>query len=127
MHRRLADLEKQRNELTATIEAGDRSQRQRPLLHPEMSKVYQDWVMNARRGLEDANVRAEAMNALRAMVQEITVSPGSGAPAIVVKGDLAEMLVAAGRKTDSEDLRQQVMLVAGARNRRNLLDWWAVA
>ena len=48
------------------------------------------------------------------MVQEITITPTSGGLEIVLKGELAEMLVAAGRKEDSRDLRHQATLVAGA-------------
>jgi hypothetical protein len=54
------------------------------------------------------------MHALRAMVQEVTITPTSGGLEILLKGDLAEMLVAAGRNEDSQDLRHQATLVAGA-------------
>ena len=114
MEERLESLENRHRELTATIEAAERCRASRPLLHPNMHQLYRDWVLEARDALGDADRGADAMNALRAMVQEITITPKAGELEIVLKGDLAEMLVAAGRKTDSEDLRQQVMLVAGA-------------
>ena len=114
MERELQALEEKRKELAASMEAAERSHRGRPLLHPNMGETYRTWVIEARGALKDADRSAEAMNALRAMVQEITITPKDGELKIVLKGDLAEMLVAAGRSGDSADLRRQVKVVAGA-------------
>ena len=43
-----------------------------------MHQVYRDWVLEARDALGDADRGAEAVNALRAMVQEITITPKAG-------------------------------------------------
>ena len=114
MQAKLDGLEQRRRELIAMIDAGERARTSRPLLHPNMHQLYRDWVIDARDALQDPERRTDAMNALRAIVQEITITPTSGGLAIVLKGDLAEMLVAAGRKEDSKDLRHQATLVAGA-------------
>ena len=110
----MAELERKKAELAATVTATERAQRARPLLHPEMGKLYRDWVIEARDGLSDADRRAGATAALRAMVEEIVPTPQGETLGIVLKGDLAAMLAAAGPESDSTDLRRQVTLVAGA-------------
>ena len=114
MEHELQALERRRKELDSALEAAERSHRSRPLLHPEMGQTYRDWVIEARDALGDADRGADAMNALRAMVQEVTITPKAGELEILLKGDLAEMLVAAGRNGEAEDLRRQVKVVAGA-------------
>ncbi len=47
------------------------------------------------------------------MVDEIVLTPEGEKLEIVLKGDLAAMLAAASAKAEAEDLRRQVMLVAG--------------
>ena len=51
------------------------------------------------------------------------LTPEGDTLGIVLKGDLAAMLVAAGSKSDSEDLQRQVKMVAGGRNQRYLQLW----
>ncbi|HEY3159115.1 MAG TPA: hypothetical protein VGJ78_09180 [Vicinamibacterales bacterium] len=48
---------------------------------------------------------------------------------ILLKGDLAGMLAAAGspRKQDTEEFGRQIAMVAGACNRRYLARWWIAA
>ena len=72
----MAELERKKTELAATVTAAERAcQRARPLLHPEMSKFYRNWVIEARDGLNDADRRAGAIAALGAMVEEIAIMP----------------------------------------------------
>ena len=47
------------------------------------------------------------------MVEKIVLTPQGETLGIVLKGDLTAMLAAAGPKSDSEDLRRQITLVAG--------------
>jgi hypothetical protein len=60
-----------------------------------MGKLYRDWVIEAKDGLNDADRRAGAVVALRAMVEEIVVTPDGDKLGIVLKGDLSAMLAAA--------------------------------
>ena len=78
-----------------------------------MGKLYRDWVIEARDGLNDADRRAGATTALRAMVEEIVLTPEGETLGIVLKGDLAAMLAAASPRSDSADLQRQVKVVAG--------------
>jgi DNA invertase Pin-like site-specific DNA recombinase len=109
----LATLERRKGELAAIVEAAQRAQHARPLLHPEMGKLYRDWVIEARDGLNDADRRTGATAALRAMVEEIVLTPEGEQLGIVLKGDLAAMLAAASPKAESSEMRRQVTLVAG--------------
>lgn len=109
----MAGLEQKKIDLAATIAAADREQRTRPLLHPEMGKLYRDWVIEARDGLNDVDRRADATAALRGMVEEIVFTPEGGTLGIVLKGNLAAMLAAASPKAEASEMRRQVTLVAG--------------
>jgi hypothetical protein len=80
-------------------------------------------VIDARDRLRDPDRRTDAMTALRAMVEEIVLTPGEGKLRIVLKGDLA----AASPRSNSEDVQRQVKPVAGARNQLSLAGWWVAA
>ena len=114
VRRKMEALVARKSELTATLAAAERARRSRPLLHPEMGKIYRAWVLELRTGLVDEDQRAGAVTALRAMVQQVVLTPENGELAIELVGDLAAMLVAANPRENPEDLRRQVMVVAGA-------------
>ncbi len=69
----------------------------------------------ARDGLNDADRRAGATEALRAMVDEIVPTPSDDKLEIVLKRNLAAMLAAASPKAQAEDLRRQVERLAHER------------
>ena len=71
-------------------------------------------VIEAREGLHDQNRRADSMNALGSMAGSIVLTPKGGELKIELVGDLASMLAAASPRSDSEELRRQVKVVAGA-------------
>ena len=78
-----------------------------------MGRLYQQWVLDMRGALRDANRRDEGIAAIRSVVDEIVLTPDNGRLGIVVRGDLAALLAAAGPAGTSEDLRRQVSVVAG--------------
>ena len=110
---RMTVLTDRKAELNATIAAAERAQKDRPLLHPEMGKLYRAWVLELRAGLQDDDHRAGAATALRAMVEKVELTPKDGVLGIELFGDLAAMLAAASPTAETEDLRRQVTLVAG--------------
>jgi len=75
---KMAELERRKAELVATTEAASRAQKARPLLHREMGKQYQAWVLELRDGLADDDRRAGATTALRAMVEKVVLTPQLG-------------------------------------------------
>ena len=114
VRQQMTELLARKADLAATVAAAEQAQRARPLLHPEMGKLYRDWVIEARDGFRDPDCRTEAMTALRAMVEEIVLTPEGDALGIVLKGDLAAMLAAASPKQEASEMRLQVKVVAGA-------------
>ncbi len=79
-----------------------------------MGRMYRDRVIQAREGLRHEDRRAEAVTALRAMVEKIVLTPNNGVLEIELEGALAGMLAAASPKAEAEDLQRTVKLVAGA-------------
>src|SRR5262245_39065695 len=64
-----------------------------PLLHPSMSDVYREKVNGLCRALEvDEHNRVSAGEALRGLIDEITLTPANGQLEITLKGNLAGML-----------------------------------
>src|SRR4029078_12497105 len=108
VQRRIGELELKKGDLETKVEAAKRSHQARPLLHPEMSTLYRDWVVEARDGLRDPDKRTGAVSALRRIVEKVVLTPQGGVLGIELKGDLASMLAAASPKAEAEDLRRQV-------------------
>jgi site-specific DNA recombinase len=66
--------------------------------------------------LEDSDTRTEATEALRGLIDAITLTPDQGELRIELKGNLAAMLNAATnakRSPETGDLSLQVVMVAG--------------
>jgi hypothetical protein len=107
-----------RKELQAQLETADEPP---PLLHPEMAELYRQKVTTLAQALERSETRTEAREALRGLIDAITLTPEQGELKIELKGNLAAMLSAATnakRSPETGDLSLQVQMVAGARCRR---------
>jgi site-specific DNA recombinase len=107
-------LDARRKELQAQLETADEP---RPLLHPEMAELYRQKVTTLAQALERSETRTEATEALRGLIDAITLTPEQGALRIELKGNLAAMLSAATnakRSPETGDLSLQVQMVAGA-------------
>jgi site-specific DNA recombinase len=112
-----------REELKARLAAADAPP---PLLHPEMAELYRQKVTTLAQALEHPETRTEASEALRGLIDAITLSPERGELKIELKGNLAAMLSAATnakRSPETGDLSLQVQMVAGARNHHYLQLW----
>jgi hypothetical protein len=87
-----------------------------PRLHPKLAELYRERVERLHQELNRPEVRAEAAQALRALIEEVRLIPEDGALAIELAGDLAALLnLAADSKkpVTSERDGLQVTLVAG--------------
>ena len=82
-----------------------------PLLHPSMATEWNTQISQLREALAEDEANPVAREAVRALIEEIRLTPQNGLLAIDVKGDLAEML---GAASPSDDWQRQVTLVAGA-------------
>jgi hypothetical protein len=103
-----------REELKAKLAAADAPP---PLLHPEMAELYRQKVTALAQALEHPETRTEASEALRGLIDAITLTPEQGELKIELKGNLAAMLSAATnakRSPETGDLTLQVVMVAGA-------------
>jgi DNA invertase Pin-like site-specific DNA recombinase len=93
------------------------------LLHPNLAALYREKVDRLHEELNREELRAEAAEAIRELIDEVRLVPENGRLEIELTGDLAGILaLAAGSKkpaTGGRD-RLQVTLVAGTRNHRQL-------
>jgi site-specific DNA recombinase len=88
---RLAELEKQQELLEArSREAPPSTVR----LHPRLAEVYAEKVQQLEQALNDPNIRAEAADVLRSLIDRIELRPGSNRQglAATLHGDLAQIL-----------------------------------
>jgi site-specific DNA recombinase len=105
-----------REQLEAQLAA---MQEPRPLLHPEMARIYRTKVRELAKAIQEPDSRSEATEALRGLVDAIVLSPAESGKALQIelRGNLAAMLgatVRTKRSPESDDLSLQVSLVAGA-------------
>ena len=107
-------LDARRKALQAQLETADEPP---PLLHPEMADLYRQKVTTLAQALERSDTRTEATEALRGLIDAISLTPEQGELKIELKGNLAAMLSAATnakRSPETGDLSLQVEMVAGA-------------
>ena len=90
------------------------------LLHPAMGGVYKQAVLNLRQALTTQDGQAEAMNALRGLIDRIVVHPPSAGGTDVLidlEGDLVGILTASMHSKKAAGLTPddllQIKLVAG--------------
>ena len=117
-----AVLEARRTELMASLDAAPSPA---PRLHPNIAEVYRDKVAHLVSALNDDGTRAEASEAIRALIDEVRLAPEDGALKIELYGELAALLAhgndAKNNHPRAKDPGVQVTMVAGARNPRELL------
>jgi len=104
IQQKLDELEAQRAVLQAQLQAAPPAP---PALHPNLAQVYADRVASLRRAL-DAKDGAEVLEAARALIDTVVVSPPPSdqpddPPHIELTGNLIAMLKAGGAKLDPED------------------------
>ena len=121
MKEELFALEGRKQKLVAEVK---HAQPPSPRLHPKLADLYRQRVEHLHEELNRPELRAEAAEALRALIDEVRLMRERGELAIELRGDLAGILaLSADRKkpitADRDGL--QATLVAGARNSLNLL------
>lgn len=121
---RLRELEAKRNELAERIAYAPVDI---PDIHPNVAGIYRRKVERLAEALRHPQERDEAAEAIRALIERITVTPGlkRGQIDATLHGDLNKILEWATRtgqknKTDTPDAGVSVSVVAGTRNRRLL-------
>jgi site-specific DNA recombinase len=116
----LLTLEGRKAELAAVLE---RTPTPAPRLHPNLAEIYRQKVSALHQELNREELRAEAAEALRALIGEVRLVPENGKLEIELAGDLAGILaLTCGSKKPVTAERDglQVTLVAGECNHRQL-------
>jgi len=116
---RMIALEARQKELEALIASTDEEP---VLIHPNMANIYKDKVGKLTEALTDDNRRAEAVDIIRGLIDQIALTPihkdGKDSLAVDLQGALAGMLQLATeskRPLDESDLNESTKLVAGGR------------
>ena len=115
---RMQALEAEKFELETMMSA---EPREAPtFLHPAMSALYKNSVMNLRQALTAQDAQAEAMDLLRSLIDRIVVHPpnaNAGEVLIDIEGDLAGILSVSDKSKKAAELSPndlvQIKLVAG--------------
>jgi site-specific DNA recombinase len=107
----LRRIEERRQEVEGLL-AG--SEELPPIIHPKMSLHYQKHVAKLTTTIEDANLRAEAQESLRLLVEKIVLTPNAEGTALVVDlyGDLAGIMSVAEAGQRFHSLPRQVRIKA---------------
>jgi site-specific DNA recombinase len=89
-----------------------------PLLHPSVADLYREKVTGLCHALEgDERSLAGAREAIRGLIDEVSLEPAGGQLRSILKGNLAGMPRLAQenkRPSETDDLLDQILLVAGA-------------
>ncbi len=113
---KMAELEARKAQLENDLNAALAPQ---PVLHPNMSRLYHSKVSDLANALNEPDVRSEAAEALRALIDKVVLTPSEDGYDIDLRGDLAGILaLASGKKaktalTGVAEAVSQVSLVAG--------------
>jgi site-specific DNA recombinase len=122
---RLSDLERQQEILQVRLsEARPSTVR----LHPRLAELYAEKVQQLEEALNDPEIRDEAAEVLRSLIDRIKLHPGSGDHGVnaTLHGDLAQILTLCegadrtGKLPKAGTSGSQLSVVAGARNQRYL-------
>jgi len=107
----LQTLEDRRQELTYALEHAPVSL---PRLHPNLAQIYHDKVARLTAALNEESNRAEAAEAIRALIEEVRLVPDDGNLRIELFGELAALINLTNEFPRSKETGVQVTLVAGA-------------
>ena len=117
MKQRLADLEGEKRVLEGRLSEVD--QPSPVYVHPNLAEAYRRRVAELEGLLEEPELRDEAMQAIRSMIERIVVKPRDGGGVdLELHGDLARILAVCSEnaKTPARDeLGFSLSVVAGAR------------
>ncbi len=85
-----------------------------PRLHPQLADLYRHKVDDLHAALNREDTRAEAAEAIRALIDEIRLVPENAELKVELFGELAALVGLANESPRSNDRGLQVTLVAGA-------------
>ncbi|MGA8689173.1 MAG: recombinase family protein [Methyloceanibacter sp.] len=94
-------------------------------LHPNLAQVYRRQVERLQDALNEPEIRDEALQILRGLVERVSISPAENGLEVEIVGEIAKMVELgienkAKRATLDETMTRSVKVVAGTRNQRCL-------
>ena len=123
LQKRLEELESRREELEQEMTSASAP----PIrLHPSLAQVYRRKVEQLQQALSDPEIRDEAINVLRGLLESVVIAPAGGALDIEIVGEIAQMIemgMEQGKQKGpafNERTARSVKVVAGACNHREL-------
>jgi len=133
---RAPGLQQRLNELEARrvhLEQGLATEPTTPVrLHPNLAQVYRRQVERLQDALNEPDIRDEALQILRGLIDRVAIGPAENGLEVEIVGEIAKMVElgignTAKRATLDEMMTRSVKVVAGARNQRCLhLDYAAL-
>jgi site-specific DNA recombinase len=89
LQQRLDELEARRQEIEECLAAAPTT----PLrLHPNMAQVYRQKVEQLQHALDDAEIRDEAVQILRGLIEHVSIRPAENGLEIEIVGEIAKMV-----------------------------------
>jgi site-specific DNA recombinase len=123
LQKRLEELESRRAELEQEMTSASAT----PIrLHPNLAQVYRRKVEQLQQALNDPEIRDEAIEVLRSLLESVVIAPADGGLEIEIVGEIAHMIemgMADGKQKGpvlNESTTRSVKVVAGACNHREL-------
>jgi site-specific DNA recombinase len=123
LQKRLEELESRRAELEQEITSASAP----PIrLHPSLAQVYRRKVEQLQQALNDPEIRDEAIEVLRSLLESVVIAPADGGLEIEIVGEISHMIeigMEDGKRKGpvlNESTGRSVKVVAGARNQRYL-------
>jgi site-specific DNA recombinase len=115
LQRRLDELEARRTEIKQDLAAGPTN----PVcLHPNLAQVYRQQVEQLHQALDHPEIRDEAVQVLRGLIEHVSIRPADNGLEIEIVGEIAKMVELgirpkAKQATLDERLTRSVKVVAG--------------
>jgi site-specific DNA recombinase len=122
LQQRLDELEARRSEIEQSLAAAPTT----PVrLHPNLAQVYERHVEQLQHALDHPEIRDEAVQVLRGLIEHVLIGPADNGLEIEIVGEIAKMVeLGIGPNTKQvnldERLTRSVKVVAGACNHREL-------
>jgi site-specific DNA recombinase len=85
----LPELEQRKAALETDIAGAPASA---PRLHPNLAKIYRQWVANLQDALADPATQSDALEILRGLIERVTVVQAETGFAIELTGEIANMV-----------------------------------
>jgi site-specific DNA recombinase len=89
LQQRLDELEVRRKEIEKGLAAGPTTTVR---LHPNLAQIYKQKVEQLQRALEDSEIRDEAVQILRGLIEYVSIGPAENGLEIEIVGKIAKMV-----------------------------------